>query len=362
MARGWSVLDNSVSAWGRLPRVVDRCQGRDNNFNLIRILAAAGVLVSHAFPISLGSGAVEPLQAATGQTLGKICVLVFFALSGFFIAQSFTRTESVEAFLRARALRLFPALVVVLALTLLAGALLTTVPDAAYWAVAPDYFLRNLTLVSLRYDLPGVFADNPYGPAINGSLWTLIYEVLCYAGVLLAGTIGLLARPRLVLASALVVLVAGVVLRPFQLHVRIDHLLTLGLPFATGTALWVFRAVVPLSAALAVALLATAAAGAGGPLFLPLASVALAYAVLVAGYFPSRLLRRYNRLGDYSYGMYIYAFPIQQFAASLGLLTPWANIALAFPVTLACAVLSWHLIEEPALLLKCPRRRNAAAE
>lgn len=44
--------------------------GRDNNFNLIRMIAASGVLVSHAYPIALGEEARQPFHAATGYTLG----------------------------------------------------------------------------------------------------------------------------------------------------------------------------------------------------------------------------------------------------------------------------------------------------
>jgi peptidoglycan/LPS O-acetylase OafA/YrhL len=155
-------------------RLGDLARGRDNNFNLLRMLAAAGVLVSHAYPIARGPDAEQPLESLLGMTLGTVCVYVFFAISGFFIAQSFERAATPGAFLRARALRLFPALAVVLCVTVLvAGLWLTTAPPPVYWAAVPEYLVRNLTLFFLRYDLPGVFEDNPLGPGINGSLWTL---------------------------------------------------------------------------------------------------------------------------------------------------------------------------------------------
>ncbi|PJE33890.1 acyltransferase, partial [Pseudooceanicola lipolyticus] len=223
-------------------RFGDRAAGRENNFNLIRMCAASGVLVSHAWPISRGPGAVEPLQAQLhGLTLGTVCVYIFFAISGFFITKSFERSASIARFLLARALRLFPALVVVLGLTVLAGLWLTRAPAATYLAAVPEYLIRNLTLFRLQYALPGVFEANPYGPAINGSLWTLNYEVLCYLGVFLVGIAGLLRAPRgvAVVFVAVVALCLAVPLLPA--HPRLVKLLDLGLPFALGAAAYIWR-------------------------------------------------------------------------------------------------------------------------
>ena len=144
----------------------DRAAGRDNNFNLIRMIAASGVLVSHAWPITYGGGVVEPLESELhGITLGTVCVYIFFAISGFFITKSFDRSVGIGRFLLARALRLFPALIVVLCLTVLAGLWLTTAPVDVYLAAVPDYLLRNLTLFRLQYVLPGVIAEHCADPA-----------------------------------------------------------------------------------------------------------------------------------------------------------------------------------------------------
>ncbi len=80
----------------------DVCEGRDNNLNLIRMIAAVGVLVSHAWPLSLGPGTPEPLSAAVGQSLGSLSVLVFFVISGFLIPRSFERQPTLANWLRAR--------------------------------------------------------------------------------------------------------------------------------------------------------------------------------------------------------------------------------------------------------------------
>jgi peptidoglycan/LPS O-acetylase OafA/YrhL len=358
-----TTLDERRAIMSRAPRIADRAQGRDNHFDLVRLLAASGVLVSHAYPISLGPGTAEPLQAILhGRTLGGVCVMLFFAISGFFIAQSFERRTSLADFLRARALRLFPALAVVLAVTVLvAGAVLTSAPAAVFWPGAAEYYLRNITLFFLRYELPGVFEANPYGPAINGSLWTLNYEVLCYLGVVLAGLAGLLARPRAFAVAVLAFLVAYAAVMELRPHPRLVGLMSLGLPFLVGMAFHVWRRAIPLSPLLLLLLWAVAAAAwAVPPLFVPVLSVALAYSVFLFGYARSTPLARLRLPGDYSYGTYVYAFPIQQLVAASGIVDPLTGIALAFPATLGCAILSWHLVEAPALRLR-HRRAGAAA-
>lgn len=342
--------------------------GADNNFNLLRVVAASGVLVSHAFPIALGPEALQPLERALGITLGHLCVLVFFCISGFFITRSFDRSRSLPRFLEARALRLFPALAVVLVATVLVcGLWLTRAPGASFWAAAPAYVLRNLTLFSLEYELPGVFRDLPYGPAINGSLWTLLYEVLCYLGVATLGAAGLLAPGRrgLICAAAIVLLCSAAVviedLRPGLLPVRLERLAYLGLPFAIGGAFYLARGAVVLHPLLAGLALAASLGLLGTTWFMPVFAAALCYAVLTLGYARIPLLGAYRRVGDYSYGIYIFAFPLQQLGVEIGYRTPLANMLFAAPVTLICAVLSWHLLEKPALSLKHGHRATRPA-
>lgn len=331
--------------------------GRDNNFNLIRMIAASGVLVSHAFPIALGAGARQPFEAATGYTLGWISVAVFFAISGFLITRSFDRKSRIESWISARIARLFPALVVVTLLTaMLYGPVFTTLSTADYFSAPATYTYvpRNVTLVSLQFDLPGVFADHPYPRAINGSLWTLVHEVACYGGVFLAGVMGALASRRFFLVLCALYLAAYVVtglpLVAEQLPGKLAAFRILSFPFAIGMALYVWRERVRLSWMVAAALAALAAVLRPTPLFEPVFIFAVAYTTFVLAYLPGGFLRRYNELGDYSYGMYVYAFPMQQAAIALaGPMTPLENMALAFPVTLLLAIVSWYAVEKPSL-------------
>ncbi|MGL4278968.1 MAG: acyltransferase family protein [Albidovulum sp.] len=335
------------------------CAGRDNNLNLIRMVAAASVLVSHAYPISLGRGAGEPLEELLGRSLGAVAVTVFFVISGFLITRSFDRGQSFAHWAQSRFLRLFPGLFVVLALTTLC--LGPSVTDLSLGAYATDpatlaYIPRNLTLAFLQYDLPGVFRTNPYGAEINGSLWSLFYEVLCYAGVAVAGLAGLFVRPRLLLAVVAAYAAAYLMTAPelygAQLPGRATVFRDLSLPFLLGSVAYVWRERVILSGPiLAVGALVLTALR-PTPFFDAALTLWISYAALFLAYRPGGPLRAYNRLGDYSYGIYIYAFPCQQLAVHLfGPMQPFTNMLLAAPVILLCAMLSWRFIEAPALRL-----------
>ena len=347
------------------PVLADLLAGRSNNLNLIRLIAAFAVLVSHAFPIALGSGAEEPLELQTGLSLGGHAVAVFFVLSGLLIARSFDRADSHLRFATARVMRLFPGLTVVLVLTVAVGALLTTRGLSAYLTDPATllYVPGNLSLYFLKFSLPGVFADNPMGPSINGSLWTLFYEVVCYFGVFVLGVLGLL-RSR----AGFTIVFAGLAAAFFVsldwaptagLTYRLDMLAHLAFPFGLGVLAYVWRDRVPVDYRVAVGLWLLAALLVQTAALLPMIMVALGYSTIWFGFAVKGPLLAYNRIGDYSYGLYIYAFPVQQTLVHLfpGM-TPLANILAALPVTLLLAALSWFLVERRALSMIDPIARQ----
>ena len=296
------------------PRLGDLASGRDNNLNLIRFLAAGSVLVSHAWPIALGPGAGQPLEAQLGITLGHLAVSIFFVASGFLIARSWIRARDFKSWASARALRLFPALLVTLALTVFVlGPAVTALAPAAYWT-APgtwSYLPANLSLAFLQYPLPGVFETNPYPEAVNGSLWTLVHEVACYGGVALAGALGLLAGPRRFSLCLLGFLAfqAAAWAGGAALPLKLQLLANLSLPFFLGMAAQVLAPWLRLHWAPALALWALALALGGLPGGREALMLAIAYSVLWLAYVPAGPLRLWNRLGDYSYGVYIWASP-----------------------------------------------------
>lgn len=160
-------------------------QGRDNNFNLIRIIAALAVLVTHSFALAIGTADAEPFRKSLGMTMGSIAVDVFFITSGFLVTSSLLNRQSTIEFIWARVLRIFPALIVMLLLTVFVlGVIFTTLPTLTYLSLPQTYiyFAKCATLITgVAYNLPGVFDSNPYKNAVNGSLWTMPHEVRMYA-------------------------------------------------------------------------------------------------------------------------------------------------------------------------------------
>lgn len=344
-------------AAGKHATIGDLAQSRDNNFNLLRFVAASAVLLSHCWPLTLGSNESEPMaRIFPGLTLGTTAVIVFFSISGFLVASSWDRSRSASEFLIARCLRIFPGLLVMLLVSVLAlGALMTKYPIGTYlvrwdtWTYVPS----NLLLAKGQLTLPGVLDGAQYG-VLNGSLWTLAYEFACYLALLLAALAGGLTRTTF--AKTLVVFVLiGLALAQLpgaDTKGFANKVLLLGPAFLVGTAAWAWRNDIPLSGVAAVLLAgAAAAARAGGlPLAHVLFSVAVAYGALYIALVPRGVVREFNRAGDCSYGMYIYAFPIQQlthfYLPQLGVA---GLFAIAFCVTLPLAALSWMFVEQPAM-------------
>ena len=326
--------------------------GRANNFDAIRLLAAAAVIVSHAFPLSTGRNDGEPLRRLSGgqMTLGELAVLVFFVVSGFLITRSFERSPNLAEFARNRALRLLPALAcMVAAMTLVLGPLFTRLPLGDYFTDSRFFsYWLNVTLVTTKYSLPGVFEGNPFPNAVNGVLWTLRYEALFYCATAALGVAGLLGRRTavVVLAAALLIPLLGDF--PGDRYVRMFRY------YAAGSALCVWRDAIPqdLRIAAGAAVICGAALALGG--FAEVFVLAGSYLVLYLAFEPRVPLHQAGRWGDFSYGLYIYGFPVQQAVAHvLGPGHGWvANLAWSFPISLALAVASWHGVEKRALRRK----------
>jgi peptidoglycan/LPS O-acetylase OafA/YrhL len=337
----------------------DRLRGRANNFDALRLLAATLVLLSHCYPLT-GHG--EPFSGLAGWTLGEVGVVMFFAMSGFLIAKSWYDRPQLVAFGLKRALRLLPALVVAVALTVfVVGPLFTTRPLASYledpgtWL----YLARNSVLLTFSAHLPGVFGHNVYPDAVNGSLWTLPVEVTAYAMVAVLGLAGVLRGRVLAAAVAVALLLTAPLVRlPASgdggVGGDVGMVLELFAAFLLGSLLYALRARLRLSWAGLGGLTALWVATWGTSWTTVTGVVAIAYGVLVLAFRTPDRLRRATAPGDVSYGIYIYAFPVQQSVSALwgpGL-APLGMLALAYPVTYLLAFASWRAIERPALALK----------
>ncbi len=339
--------------------------GRDNNFNLIRFLAAFAVLYSHSYSIVLGMESnAEPFAGRIGYTLGGIAVDVFFITSGFLVTASLLRLDSFKAFFRARALRIFPALLPMsILLACILGPWFTTLSVRDYFSHADVYkfIFKNATILTGWKDkLPGVFENLPLKPAVNGSLWTLPFEMRCYMGVALMWFVAAAfksdrtARFAWMIAAFTVSMLAGFWIA-HSTGYRHWHTFRLLYMFFSGAMMYVLRDRIRMQHWIA-GLLATSLCVFGVLLpagFFWIYPPVVGYLILYCAYVPGGWLRQFNRLGDYSYGIYIYAFPVQQaLVASIPGISVPSLIAMAGLITLALAMLSWHLVEKRALRLK----------
>ena len=339
--------------------------GRDNNFLLMRLIAASAVLLSHSYTLATGSSASEPLRSTLSMSLGDMAVDVFFATSGFLVAASLIRRASITKFLAARTLRIYPGLVVAVLFTVfVVGPLFTKLPLVAYLSSIETltYLIRTSTLVfNVGFTLPGVFESNPWPHGVNASLWTLPYEISMYA--LLATLSSVMRRrasgfsERMQTASVIIAFVALLLYLVAYAYWRPSALLRLTAMFWSGVAYYFLRDRIKLSWPLAIALLTLLASTSSHEFHFHLVyGLALPYLVLCASYLPGGRVRLFNRFGDYSYGIYIYGFPIQQCVTAL---LPNASIgwmfALSLFVTFILALGSWHLIEKPFLSFKMHR-------
>lgn len=335
--------------------LADGASQRDNNFNLMRLFAAWLVIYGHSYAVTASPGPDLIQQVVQIRFAGAVAVDMFFLISGFLIAASFERNR-LRDYLAARALRIFPALIVCVSLSVFVlGALLTTSPD--YWQSSQTwkYLLRNITLDKAQYFLPGVFEDLP-NKAINGSIWSLPVEFRLYLLLAVLGMARLLRGWRYN-TLAVIGLVAGFMfidvasLPPW----KASNLWCLAF-FATGVFAWVNRARIPLAWPLLVVALGAAAAMRGTTYFHIAYFVALSYTTFFVAYVPKLPRIRHH---DISYGLYLYGWPSQQlvlhFAPGSGPLfnTFWATLLAG-----TLAALSWRFVERPALRFK---RRRAPA-
>ncbi|WP_295467701.1 acyltransferase [uncultured Pseudomonas sp.] len=334
-----------------------------NNFDFLRFAAASTVVVGHGFWLS-GRLDAEPILQLTGFTdAASIAVYVFFVISGFLITASFQRSRHPLDFLAKRALRIFPALIVsVLFSVLVVGWLATTHDTGAYFSDRQTLgFFKNILLLT-RFELPGVFADNPFPDTVNGSYWTLPYEVFMYLSVLIIGVLGLLTRS--VVMATLVVLVLGNFLLLPQMGIAsfvLHKVFSLGMFFFAGALLQLAGPRIPWRLDIALALCLLSLAAVVWHVLPVIHLVSLSYVIIYLARARVPLLHGFGRCGDYSYGLYLFNFPVQQLlmhsfpdSFSLG-----GFLLLSYGLTLGLAVLSWHLIEAPALRFK-PRRKALA--
>jgi len=331
--------------------------GRNNNFNLLRMMGALLIMFAHAMFITIGDD-INFETYPVKYTLGITCLNLFFVLSGMLVTSSWLKHKSLITYGVSRAMRIFPGLIVVAFVTaFVIGPLMTNESLSQYFSDLRSWVYWPLT--SLLYPditLPGVFEGLPNDGVVNAPLWTLRYEAFFYVCVALMGILGWFG-PRYfgwlaMLGFAVYVCVSFFTdLRSVE---AVDHFMHFGYAFLIGSCLHIFARFIPVSLplslvcmGLSIGVVTQFGLQSGEILLIPSAALL----GLWIAYVPGGVLRYYNGLGDFSYGVYIWHYPIEQIMYSkFGYKAPMELYLHSLPFVLIVAALSWYLIEKPGLV------------
>ncbi|WP_189418907.1 acyltransferase family protein [Cellvibrio zantedeschiae] len=324
-------------------------QQSNNNFTIIRLIAALLVIYGHSYPI-LGSGHPDLiLQLLKSRFAGAVAVDVFFVISGFLICASWER-NSFSQFVIARALRIYPALIVCVLLSVFVlGFLLTT--ESSYFSRPEvwEYLKYNVSLLTNKYYLPGVFETHP-DKAVNGSIWSLPYEIRLYACLALLGVLSLLKPGRYLLACVAIGLAYSFDLLSY-VHFPMDKSWKNLAPFfMAGAFCWIYRKSIVLSAPILALMIIGCIAFCKTDKFIYFYFITLVYATFYLVYIPQL---KWSPKKDVSYGVYLYGWPVQQLVLHfVPGCTPELNAVLSVIFALILGYLSWEFVESPALALR----------
>lgn len=332
-----------------------RFSGHANGLNLLRLLLAVEVILWHSFALLGQSVQLRPLS----QFLGEIGVDGFFVISGFLIYRSWRNRPDWKAFATARLLRIFPAFWVCLLVTGLllapAGILFgggNPLIIFADWGPL-RYLVSNSVLWIFQPDINGTPANVPVAGAWNGSLWTLAWEFGCYVTVLAAGLIGLYRFRLFVPAAFVALLVANVAVEVIDLQgAFISNALRFALTFAGGMLLFELRTFLKVRPSIVALSGVVVLASQWLPDYRVVGVLPLAYFLVATATFMRS--PRFQFRTDISYGVYIYAFPVQQvlLLAGLSFMPPLLFFVASTAATAPFAYASWILIEKNALKIK----------
>lgn len=323
--------------------------GRSNNFDALRLLGALLVVFSHQFAVA---GLWEP-RVVGDHSFGNLGVLIFFSISGYLVTSSWIADPHLGRFFARRFLRLWPGLAVAVCLCA-AGAYVVAIDDSGrHMAV------RYLSMLWLRMS-DGPFFPNSPQKLLNGPLWTIPLEFGCY--VVLAAVAALFGRVLLPIAAVGAAILIAYVATGADLMWWVARgglfffLAYFGAFFVAGSLLRFLPETHLPRVLLGSIPLAMLAVLNGQPTIALLCVVPLAAIAIGVRSWP--VVRNAAGFGDLSYGIYLYAWPVQQ----LGVLwlgreaSWWRLLTLTLFLTVALAFMSWHIIEKRALRLKPVRR------
>lgn len=328
-----------------------------NNITLLRHVAAIFVIISHSYDLLLKMNH-EPLSILSGHSISfsRLGLIFFFFMSGFLTTQSLLDSESVKKYMIKRILRIYPALIVLIFLTVFVlGPIFTRLPIKEYFARSQTWeYLFGGSLIRLRFSLPEVFNNS----GVNGSLWSLPIEFRFYILLPVLLVTGIL-RKRVLFFSFLILLLCLYLYVPFLKHTSVVRYL---LPyinwavfFFSGSFVFFIKEKIPLNYKVFLALSLIWFCVKQVLIVGRLAELlCFAYVVLLIGFKTPLLLNSYFKKNDFSYSLYIYSFPIQKIIINLFdfNLSPPLLFLLSLMVLAPFCLMSWNFVEKPILKLK----------
>lgn len=332
--------------------------GKSFNLNLLRFVAAIMVIISHAYPLSLGAEFADPIVGFSGGSLGLggIAVGVFFLSSGLLVSKSIHRSNNGVSYFKARMKRIFPPLICIVFVTVfILGVILTDNTLKEYFTNSKTYmYLLNAILIPI-HDLPGVFTNNIYGAVINGALWTLPIEFLCYIALFVCYKLNLLNKKNLKFTIPVAILsFICVYYLPIPFFASINNYVLPIFIFYIGMIFYVYKeqVVIHIPYAILCSLFFVLLVYFG---FSEIAMVLLfPYIILVLIYNKKQCSQKLASLGDYSYSIYLCGFPIQQVIVYLfdGHMNVGVNAILSSLLAIGFGYLLFLIAEKPFLAKK----------
>lgn len=333
-----------------------------NNLDLIRLVAALSVIFYHSFALNPQWNMTDPIKDTFGYvTTGGLAVKVFFFISGLLVTNSLLTRGSIYHFIASRFFRIFPGLFFVLFVSsVIIGPITTTLPLKSYLLSEEtfSYIYKNIIL-DTQYFLPGVLSQNKYG--VNGSLWTIHYEVLAYLFLLVTYMSGVCKSKTASSLACIIVILEPIT--PFKgiIFASSDNsaVYLLAPCFALGSLLAINKEkyksnlYLPILMALPILIVSDEAMKS---LFISI-SVCL-FALHVSSL---ELVKKLKIKSDISYGVYLWGFPIQQIYSQFFSFDTLINITLSAVTTMLIAMISWFFVEKPSIELakKIVNKKNA---
>ena len=321
---------------------------RSNNLNLVKFIAALFVIISHAYPLCKGAEYNDILSDLSRNSIafGSLAVAIFFMSSGFFVTKSLLKSKDSKKYLHNRFIRIFPPLWFTLLVCILVCGLFFSTYNLGKYFLSIDFlkYCLNFILIPI-HNLPGVFMNNIYPGVVNGPLWTLPIEFVCYLVLLLAYKLNLVNKKSYKYVALLVIVAfVGINLIPLSIKGYIQPCFL----FFWGSFYWIYRDKITMNntyfliSLVAFVLLIVLGYGhVASFLFVPYLTLYIAFCL-------PQCNNRLASLGNLSYDIYLCGWPIQQMIISLfgGSMLVGMNILISIPLSILVGYITYSLVEK----------------